>query len=424
MNPAGTAAVLLTVIFAVTACISLATDGYNGERSTDDRLPYEITVSYDDNIETVTGQGTFEYGTVISLTAVAKPYHVVDEWNEDGALVGNGTSISYTVRGDAELYVSSAIEKDAGFTFTQTGFVEPFSFTCFDVFSPYSTDTWSATGVCSDGTEEVLECNYYEDAPGIWTLTVDGNSGRLSDLRSMTITHTSSYPDSTSFSSSIETSSYAWKNYSPVDDAYNEYAMFLVLDAEKFDLNGFFSSNWNRAYDRLFRSMELFDYIIIEDPTIETIADNIKKITSGYTSDIDKVQCALDFVSFTVDYRYDEENYGTDEYFATAYEILYIRSGDCEDTSILFVSIAEYMGYDVYMIPMIVHMGGGVVIPGLEGNFDGYPGLMFCETTDDPVIYGRDSSWEVGDISHLEDHIPNATPIHVSVFSNLIKINL
>jgi hypothetical protein len=421
VNSAGTAAVLLTVIFAVTACISLATGSYDGTE--DEPSPCEITVLYDDNIETVTGLGTFDHGTVISLSAVAKPYHTVDEWNEDGALVGNGPSISYTVRGDAELHVSSAVEKDPSFTFTQTGFTDPFSFTCIDVFSPYSTYTWSATGVCQDGGEEILECDYREDSPGSWTLTVAGNSGRLSDLRSMKITHTSSYTDSTSSSSSIETGSYVWKNYSPVDGAYNEYAMFLVLDAERHDSAGTFSSRWNNAYDRLFRSMTLFDHIVVEDPTIETVADNIEKITSEYTSDISRVQCALDFVSFTVDYRFDDDNYGTGEYFATAYETLYIRSGDCEDTSILFVSIAGYMGYDVYMIPMIVHMGGGVVIPGLEGNFDGFPGLMFCETTDDPPAH-HDYSWDVGDISGLEDHIPNATPIHVSVFTNRIAINL
>ena len=421
MNSSAAAAVLLTAIFALTACISLATDGYGGDGS-EEPSTCEITVSYDDNIETVTGQGTFEYGTVISLAAVAKPYHVVDEWNEDGSLVGNGASVSYTVRGDAELFVSSAMEKDADFTLTQTGFMRPFSFTCSDIFSSYSTDTWSATGICWDGSEEALECEYREDSPGSWTLTVDGNSGRLADLHSVTVTHTSSYPDDDMLSSSVDMDVYVWKNYSPIDLAYNEYAMFLELDEERYERSNDFSSDWNNVYSRMFRSMKLFDYIIIEDPTIEKVADNIKMITSEYPDDLSKVQCALDFVNFSIDYEFDIVNYQTGEYFATAYEILYIRSGDCEDTSLLFVSIAGYMGYDVYMIPMIVHMGGGVVIPDMEGNFEGYPGLLFCETTDDPG--DDDGSWEVGDISGLEEYIPNATPIPVSVFSNRIIINL
>jgi hypothetical protein len=421
MNSSAAAAVLLTVVFALTACISLAADGYGGDGS-EEPSTCEITVSYDDNIETVTGQGTFGYGTIISLAAVAKPYHVVGDWSIGGSTIGNGDSISYTVGGDAEIFVSSAMEKDTGFTLTQTGFAEPFSFTCSDVFSPYSTDTWSTTGMCSDGGEEVLECKYREDSPGSWTLTVYGNSGRLADLRSVTITHTSSYPDDDTLSSYVDLDVYVWKNYSPIDLAYNEYAMFLELDEERYERSNDFSSDWNRAYGKMFRSMKLFDFIIIEDPTIGKIAENIGKITSEYPDEAGKVQCALDFVNFTIAYGFDGENYHTGEYFATAYETLCIRSGDCEDTSILFVSIAGYMGYDVYMMPMIVHMGGGVVIPGMDGGFEGYPGLLFCETTGDPG--DRDGSWEVGDTSGLEEYIGDTTPVPVSVFSNRIIINL
>ncbi|MGE4577466.1 MAG: hypothetical protein AB7D42_02910 [Candidatus Methanomethylophilaceae archaeon] len=68
--------------------LSLATDGCNGGGSTDDGARCGITVSYDDNIETVTGQGTFDQGTVVSPATVAKPYHVLDEWSGDHALVG------------------------------------------------------------------------------------------------------------------------------------------------------------------------------------------------------------------------------------------------------------------------------------------------------------------------------------------------
>lgn len=148
------------------------------------------------------------------------------------------SSISCTVKGDAELPVSSAIEKDAGLTFTQTGFMEPFSFTCFDMFSPYQTDTWSATGICSDGGEEGLECEYGENAPGFLVLTVDGNSGRLAGLRGMTMTNTSSYPENNSLSRYIETSSYIWEDYSPVDLRYSGYPMLPVLDAGIFDSSG------------------------------------------------------------------------------------------------------------------------------------------------------------------------------------------
>lgn len=60
-----------------------------------------------------------------------------------------------------------------------------------------------------------------------------------------------------------------------------------------------------------------------------------------------------DWVGKNIQYAYDSEIYGTDEYWQFAKETLSRRTGDCEDYAILLVSLLRVSGYsenDVYVV--------------------------------------------------------------------------
>ena len=68
-------------------------------------------------------------------------------------------------------------------------------------------------------------------------------------------------------------------------------------------------------------------------------------ISKGYTSDIDILRYIYAFVG-QIQYAYDLDTTNFSEYPKYPLEMLYDRSGDCEDSSALFISLVEYLGYD------------------------------------------------------------------------------
>ncbi len=83
------------------------------------------------------------------------------------------------------------------------------------------------------------------------------------------------------------------------------------------------------------------------DVTIMATADQLRAdaISKGYTSDIDILRYIYAFVG-QIQYAYDLDTTNFSEYPKYPLEMLYDRSGDCEDSSALFISLVEYLGYD------------------------------------------------------------------------------
>ena len=83
------------------------------------------------------------------------------------------------------------------------------------------------------------------------------------------------------------------------------------------------------------------------DATIMATADQLRAdaISKGYTSDIDILRYIYAFVG-QIQYAYDLDTTNFSEYPKYPLEMLYDRSGDCEDSSALFISLVEYLGYD------------------------------------------------------------------------------
>ena len=80
------------------------------------------------------------------------------------------------------------------------------------------------------------------------------------------------------------------------------------------------------------------------------------------------------FVRTGIRYAYDDDLYGCPDYAASPTETVYLGRGDCEDVSILFVSIARAYGIDAVLIGYSDHCAAGIRVSGWEGRntVDGY----------------------------------------------------
>ena len=84
-----------------------------------------------------------------------------------------------------------------------------------------------------------------------------------------------------------------------------------------------------------------------EDPTIMGLADNLSQMATqhGYTSDLDVLRYIYAFVGL-IPYAYDIDSTNYTEYPKYPVEMIYDQRGDCEDSSALFISLVEHLGYD------------------------------------------------------------------------------
>lgn len=110
---------------------------------------------------------------------------------------------------------------------------------------------------------------------------------------------------------------------------------------------------------------------------------------NGFSGD-DAVMLAVAFVQ-SLKYTPDDIGYGYD-YPKYPLETLYDQGGDCEDTSILLVSLIKEMGYGCALIMFDDHMGvgilGGDAVEGSYFELDGDK-YFYVETTDYGWLLGE-----------------------------------
>ena len=131
-----------------------------------------------------------------------------------------------------------------------------------------------------------------------------------------------------------------------------------------------------------------------DDTNVQTIVTYLTSITSGMT-DLQRATAILYWVQTAIDYETDLTLYGQTEYWATPTECLFNAHGDCEDTAVLFCSIAVAMGYDVALVGFSDHMGAAVVVDGVSDGqtyTSGETVYTYCETA-------TDQAWGIGNIS-------------------------
>lgn len=114
-----------------------------------------------------------------------------------------------------------------------------------------------------------------------------------------------------------------------------------------------------------------FTMVDPDNKYIQTIKQHIEKETEGYTEYTRALAC-LYFVQTTIRYASDTDMYHVGDYWCSPTETLYLRQGDCEDTSILLASIYRAFGYECWLVDYPNHIAVTVKI----GDSTHY-----CETT-------------------------------------------
>ena len=143
----------------------------------------------------------------------------------------------------------------------------------------------------------------------------------------------------------------------------------------------------NTMHQNVFRTGTVFSpspvsFVSPSDHYVVTVAQHIDAETAGLSPYL-KATAALWFVQCSVAYCYDSVLFGTENYWAFPCETLYLRQGDCEDTSVLLSSILEAMGFRTVLLDYEGHMAVGTEVEGATGKSfvlaDGT--YHYCEST-------------------------------------------
>lgn len=136
-----------------------------------------------------------------------------------------------------------------------------------------------------------------------------------------------------------------------------------------------FKKSWN---DRDHVRKAVLDRGYTVPPCPKTFLDNLGESISSVGLDVDACtdrQLCLVIQSFVVNgigYAEDMDMFGCEDFALTPLETLYLGRGDCEDVSILFVSIARAYGLDAVLMLFDGHCTAGVRLDGYTDTRDGY----------------------------------------------------
>ena len=131
-------------------------------------------------------------------------------------------------------------------------------------------------------------------------------------------------------------------HYMVVEVPYEDYIQYRLMDH---------SIDWSMANSHADVISQYAAFATPSDATIMAIADELRSMATerGITSDLDFLRFVYAFVGW-IPYAYDIDSTNYTEYPKYPLEMIYDRSGDCEDSSILYISLVEYLGYDAALM--------------------------------------------------------------------------
>lgn len=106
-------------------------------------------------------------------------------------------------------------------------------------------------------------------------------------------------------------------------------------------------------------------------------------------TDYQKAVFANAIVRTGINYYTDDEIYGVRGYIASPLETLFLERGDCEDVSLLFLSILRVLDIDGAAVTFPGHVAAGAKVNGLGWQADGY---TVFECTEGSIPYRSPSS--------------------------------
>jgi len=153
-------------------------------------------------------------------------------------------------------------------------------------------------------------------------------------------------------------------------------------------------SNVNRM-PQSFGNYAMVNFVTSDDRVVQDVASKLKSFAEGENySQVDTINFILRFVQKNVIYASDNSTKGQVEYWRYPVETLVDKKGDCEDSSVLFASIMDALGYDTALLFYVLeddigHLAVGIHIDGDYGEYvedKGGKRYYYCETTNS--VYG------------------------------------
>jgi hypothetical protein len=171
------------------------------------------------------------------------------------------------------------------------------------------------------------------------------------------------------------TESFSW--------SYDHIRYTLLVDIPLADYQYYVDDPIDRGLSSYNDDSLAAEYVTTQDATVMQIAQQMDQIaTEQDMDDLDTIDCVLRFVQ-AINYTYDIDSVGVEEYWRFPVETLHDHTGDCEDKSFLFASIIEVMGYDAIIIIYEDHVAVGVACSNAPGTYYELSGVnyYYCETT-------------------------------------------
>ena len=329
----------------------------NGVSYSLEGISYHV-IGYGDEGITVIGSGDYDAFDSVTLTASVSDGYEFDGWYDSkGRLLS--TSVKYTVPAvtyDTGIYAANTLRYESKADIDVDGKVSKSAGTD-GVWNVIDSDT--GTSVYTD-SGSVFEYTFV--SPGVYLISYhsDGADG-------CTGSYTTVFVDGTS----VKT--FSWTDNDKVSYEYSigiRYSDFVKYR--------------EKDVTRVFGSFEhCRQFVTYTDPYIMKIADDFDSMLSG-KSDAKRMDVLLTFTQY-IEYKYDQDTMGQEEYWKYPLETLFDMNGDCEDTSILFCAIAKAMGYDCAMLLFDGHMAAGITFddqPTVYSTFDADGKMyLYCETT-------------------------------------------
>lgn len=345
-------------------------------RKTDNRNTYALTYTlseisttviddtftvdvYCDKGITVTGYGEINAYESVTLTATGNTF--AGWYNPSGTLLS--TSNTYTIDtllSDTTVYARNNNDTDLSFNTTAVTATPDVSLT--DV-------TWTLYDNGSEITRTGSTLSYTYSQAGVYVILYSGTDTDGNVYHGLYDVFVDGYV----------TKTYSWE-YDSHD--YTATLNILYSDFLEYRNDTISRSQGTTSHD--------VSFVTYNDPYITNLVGQIQTQCLGQ-SDAYIANVMLAFTQY-IEYQYDSDSMGQDEYWKYPLETLFDECGDCEDTSFLFCAMAKAGGYDCALILFSGHMAAGIYVDGITGT--GYydynaTRYYYCETTS--------IGWKVGD---------------------------
>ena len=350
----------------------------------------DITVVSGEGIEVKGNKSPYQLGETATLEAVVDKNVEFGGWyDENNTLLSNTKKYEFVVTGSQTIYAINANVLDGTFD----------SDIPIDLDAEFGlTDaTYTITNSDTEDKDEYVKGLYTFDNGGKYTIIAKDSDG---SYKFFTVKITGG----------VERT-YEWK----CDNI--TYTLTMDIDYDDFlysrDLYDISKRQQQSSHvrDKTFVTYSYTDSTMA--PYMETLVNALYEkymATHSTVTEIGYLNYILAFTQY-IEYQYDEEAMGVEEYWKFPLETLYDQGGDCEDTSILFVAIAHQsrsiigFNYEVAMQLLPGHMCGAIKLSGSSASYKTNPsGYIYCETTTTDYRIG-----EIPKSNNMEAYFTQAT---------------